>query len=671
MSQPEAPEAPASVVEPRPTISGCVVARNEERLIERCLASFADLVDEIVFVHDGECTDRTLEIAERYGCRIFVQPLRGHADASKVFAFSQARSEWILGVDADEFLSTGLREHLHELVRDPDVNGYRLLWPFWDGHRYVSSPEKSWRKLQLYRRSALHAVGNLHLTIHVDEPVLDVDHHLEHRPEYNNWTLRTTFTKWRAWARVSAREYLSDYSELPTFNWQGPHRVAAPPPASQPPLAASFLAVRARRVRARPLQTPQRADPPQERLDGVERRAVRLDAAALRRQVPVPGLPRRDVSPGAAPLVAVVTVGDPASPTTWSGTTAGILAALRELGVPTHPIDLKLPPGLEEALLVGGAARTRNRFDAESAALTVRIRSALLRRRLRGLRLDGIVQVGSTFQVPADIPYVTLEDMTLRQSVGVHPVFGRMSPAAIEKWERRRAQIYAGARRCTVASHWAADSLERDYALEAPHTAVVGLGANHRIEVQGARSWASPRFLFIGIDWERKGGPVLLRAFARLREERPDVGLDVVGAHPRLEQAGVQFHGVLSHADPGGRHAISELFAQATCLVMPSTVEPFGIVHVEAASAGIPSIGTSVGGPRDIIGADGGIVVDPGDEDGLHRAMLRLCDAETARGMGAAAAQRALLYTWDQVAERLLRALELQAPDGRELAAFL
>lgn len=223
MSTPEgARELGASAASAHPLISACVVARNEERLIGRCLASFADLVDEIVFVHDGECSDRTLEIAEEYGCRIFVQPFRGHADASKVFAFSQARYEWILGVDADEFLSEGLREHLHELVSDPEVNGYWLLWPFWDGRRYVSSPEKSWHKLQLYRRSALHAVGNLHLTIQVDAPVVEVDYHLEHRPEYNNWTLRSTFTKWRKWARVSAREYISDYSELPTFNWQGP-----------------------------------------------------------------------------------------------------------------------------------------------------------------------------------------------------------------------------------------------------------------------------------------------------------------------------------------------------------------------------------------------------------------------------------------------------------------
>ena len=61
----------------------------------------------------------------------------------------------------------------------------------------------------------------MHLTIYVDEPVVDVDYVLEHRPEYNNWTLRTTFTKWRAWARVGAQEYLSDYSEFPRFDWPG------------------------------------------------------------------------------------------------------------------------------------------------------------------------------------------------------------------------------------------------------------------------------------------------------------------------------------------------------------------------------------------------------------------------------------------------------------------
>ena len=332
----------------------------------------------------------------------------------------------------------------------------------------------------------------------------------------------------------------------------------------------------------------------------------------------------------------------------------------------------RCPECSKQALLACGAALTRNRYDAESAALTVATRTRLLWARLRGLELDGVIQVGSTFQVPAGIPYVTLEDMTVRQAMGVHPVFARMSRSAVDAWERRRARIYAEARRCAVASHWAAGSLFDDYGLGADCVAVVGLGANHWMAGRpSARHWDSPHFLFIGIDWERKGGPGLLRAYARLRAVRPDAVLDLVGGHPPLELPGVRTHGVVSQASPEGRRLIAELFAQASCLVMPSTVEPFGIVHVEAASAGIPSIASSVGGPRDVIGEDGGILVEPGEEEALYQAMLRLCEPEQAQRMGQVAAERARLYTWQAVSERLLRALELQAPDGRELAGFL
>jgi glycosyltransferase involved in cell wall biosynthesis len=128
---------------------------------------------------------------------------------------------------------------------------------------------------------------------------------------------------------------------------------------------------------------------------------------------------------------------------------------------------------------------------------------------------------------------------------------------------------------------------------------------------------------------------------------------------------------VLSRARDRDREIILELFARATCFVMPSLIEPFGIAYVEAASAGVPSIGSSVGGPRDVIGDDGGIVVEPDDEAGLVEAMLRLADPDTARRMGRAARERSGLYTWRKVAERLLRALGLQAPGGQTLAEFL
>ncbi len=202
------------------SISACLVVRNEEPVIERCLQSLRGVVDEIVLVHDGDCDDATLQIAGEHGCRIFVRPLVGHAEASTVFAFEQARGDWILSLDADEFLSDGLRDRLRALVDDAAVNGYELLWRMWDGERYITSDGPY--KLALFRRACVHLLGIIHGFERVDPPVRRVELQLEHRPRYNNLALSTVLTKWRRWARINAREFLTDLAELPRFNIDEP-----------------------------------------------------------------------------------------------------------------------------------------------------------------------------------------------------------------------------------------------------------------------------------------------------------------------------------------------------------------------------------------------------------------------------------------------------------------
>jgi glycosyltransferase involved in cell wall biosynthesis len=189
-------------------------------MIERCLDSLADVVDEIVLVHDGDCEDKTLEIAERYGSRVFVRPLAGHSEVSTVFAYEQARSEWILGIDADEFLSPPLRERIRELACDEEVNGYDLFWPSWDGECYIT--DSGPYKLAFFRRRSAHLLGMIHAAERVDPPVVRTDLQLEHRPAYNNFQLSTVFTKWRRWAKINAIELLMPFEEIPKFNWDGP-----------------------------------------------------------------------------------------------------------------------------------------------------------------------------------------------------------------------------------------------------------------------------------------------------------------------------------------------------------------------------------------------------------------------------------------------------------------
>lgn len=87
--------------EQRATISACLMVKNEEELLPDCLQSIRDWVDEIIVVDTGS-TDRTVEIAESYGARIFHQPWEGNFSKHRNFSIAQATSDWIFIIDADE-----------------------------------------------------------------------------------------------------------------------------------------------------------------------------------------------------------------------------------------------------------------------------------------------------------------------------------------------------------------------------------------------------------------------------------------------------------------------------------------------------------------------------------------------------------------------------------------
>jgi len=201
------------------SISACLVVHNEEKLIERCLASLDGVVDEIVLVHDGPCADRTLEIARSHGARTFVQPRAGHGERWRVLAYEQARGDWILRVDADMYLSPELRQGLPQLVTRSDVNGYAFILPIWNGTRALTTAGPY--HTALFRRERAHLLGMIQEPERVDPPVERVPLVLEHRPAYDNYSWRTMLSKWRRWAKVHADELLLPFDAIPKYNWTG------------------------------------------------------------------------------------------------------------------------------------------------------------------------------------------------------------------------------------------------------------------------------------------------------------------------------------------------------------------------------------------------------------------------------------------------------------------
>jgi glycosyltransferase involved in cell wall biosynthesis len=87
-------------------ISACVITKNEEKNIVRCINSYKDIVDEIILVDTGS-TDNTVEIAKSLGAKIYNYEWCNDFSAAKNFAISKAEGDWIIFLDADEFFAEG------------------------------------------------------------------------------------------------------------------------------------------------------------------------------------------------------------------------------------------------------------------------------------------------------------------------------------------------------------------------------------------------------------------------------------------------------------------------------------------------------------------------------------------------------------------------------------
>jgi Glycosyl transferases group 1 len=366
------------------------------------------------------------------------------------------------------------------------------------------------------------------------------------------------------------------------------------------------------------------------------------------------------------PRIAVALQGDIEDPRSWSGSPAGLFGGLRAAGAEPVAIDVH-PPG------AGLAARAlRVDWARESASGLFGAASGAWG--LAGLRsaapLDGIVAIGSGYMLRTRVPMATFEDETVAQAMRQsHSDPANLPPRAARHWRERQHRIYERSRACCAGTAWAAASVRDDYGIEPDKVHVVGFGRNFD-PTPAERDWETPRFLFLGVDWELKRGPAVLEAFAEVRRTHPGATLDVAGEHPRLDAEGVTGHGRLSLASEEDRERLEGLLHRATCLVVPSTREAFGIAYVDAAAAGVPSIGTTVGGAPSTIG-EGGRVVAPGDHEGLVAAMLELCDPAIARDLGRLALERSRLFTWNAVAERVLRALRPPGVEVESLAEFV
>ncbi len=204
-------------------------------------------------------------------------------------------------------------------------------------------------------------------------------------------------------------------------------------------------------------------------------------------------------------------------------------------------------------------------------------------------------------------------------------------------------------------------SLVEQYGLSPAKIQRVNAGYNvPACSIPDPKRWSRQQIVFVGVDWERKGGPELLHAFTRVRRSCPRATLLIVGCRPRIDEPGVEIAG------PASQAKVSEYLGGSTVFCMPSWREPFGIAYLEAMAAGLPVIASNLGAAPDfVIDGETGYTVDPGDVQQLADRMEQLIsDPQRAREMGQTA--RGLVetnFTWKRTQTRMWTAIQSALKD--------
>ena len=277
---------------------------------------------------------------------------------------------------------------------------------------------------------------------------------------------------------------------------------------------------------------------------------------------------------------------------------------------------------------------------------------------------DVVLQNGALFAPgrPPPFPYVLLLDNTCllsQRQAAVARAAGDDYRDFREAWLRRERAAYEGAAAIATFSSVVRQSLIADYGIDPARVHVVGAGANMRPGASAERSDDGRTLVFIGKEgWRRKGGPILLEAFERLRKSRPDLRLLLIGPSRRIAlPPGVTSTGLVPFEQ------VPRLLSGASVFVLPTLREPFGIAFLDAMICKLPCVGTTVGAVPEIL--DGvGVCVPPGDPIALANAVGALLDDPLRRAaMGEAGRRRVLErgWLWPDVGKRLSAILERSA----------
>ena len=368
--------------------------------------------------------------------------------------------------------------------------------------------------------------------------------------------------------------------------------------------------------------------------------------------------------------------GNPETRDSWSGISQSVLQGLRNSGhiVTWSDVDLAGTDRWLAAAATFSPERKRWWSRYHLSAIPFRLRSARARNGIAAQPApDVVLQIGATFRVaesPAPVVLYCDSNILLAQQARLtgYGEAAVLTDPEIEAIASRERLVYDSAVAILTLSHLVRSSFIEDFQLspEKVHTIHGGPNLANPLSQDGAATIKAnpqngpPTILFVGRQFHRKGGDLLLRSFEKVKEVVPEarliiIGPDEIGDSPGSRE-GVACLGFLDPDRPEDRKRLEQAYSEADVFCLPTRFEPFGIVFLEAMLYGLPCVGPDAWAVPEIIEEEKtGLLFPPDDGDALSERLIRLLtDPGRAKQLGEAGRKRAeTYYTWPATVERM------------------
>jgi alpha-maltose-1-phosphate synthase len=379
------------------------------------------------------------------------------------------------------------------------------------------------------------------------------------------------------------------------------------------------------------------------------------------------------------PLTAAIYTGRPGrspfDPTLWSSSSMRFFTTLKQRNLLHRVMGVELPWLSKIPYLLLNMSPNRARWKA-NFSFSASYRDALTRYLQKSLTPEDckcpFFQIGAMFDMSriADgrVPCYSYHDGCLAERISSPLPLPGVSRGVLDRALAFERRAHLGMTRIFTFSRYLREAFISKYGVPSERVAVIGGGINldQLPTVDSNKSYDTQEVLFIGVDFARKGGEFLLRAFPAVRERHPRAVLHIVGPRKpatQVDTPGVTYHGFLSKQDANQAKTLEGLFRRASLFVMPSLYEPYGIAPLEAMSFGVPCVVSNGWAlPEMVTPGVTGELVQPASVDSLVETLSRLLSSpDKLRAMGQAGRSYVQQeYSWERVVDRLVNELTVR-----------